>query len=135
MILLIVTKIKFAIFANLILRDVSSVGLERLLDRQEVTGSIPVRPTKFLDFYILFLLVAYQLSPFPRGWFILFLILHRTSIRRYMELFPKINFYFLSLFFNRSLSCSLLSRNISSTLSISGDCLTASQSNSSSSGS
>ena len=25
--------------------DVSSVGLERLLDRQEVTGSIPVRPT------------------------------------------------------------------------------------------
>ncbi len=26
-------------------RDVSSVGLERLLDRQEVTGSIPVRPT------------------------------------------------------------------------------------------
>jgi hypothetical protein len=26
-------------------RDVSSVGSERLLDRQEVTGSIPVRPT------------------------------------------------------------------------------------------
>ena len=25
---------------------VSSVGLERLLDRQEVTGSIPVRPTE-----------------------------------------------------------------------------------------
>ena len=27
--------------------DVSSVGSERLLDRQEVTGSIPVRPTNF----------------------------------------------------------------------------------------
>ena len=27
------------------IRDVSSVGSERLLDRQEVTGSIPVRPT------------------------------------------------------------------------------------------
>ena len=26
-------------------RDVSSVGSERLLDRQEVTGSNPVRPT------------------------------------------------------------------------------------------
>jgi hypothetical protein len=30
------------------LRDVSSVGSERLLDRQEVTGSIPVRPTKII---------------------------------------------------------------------------------------
>ncbi len=27
------------------IRDVSSVGSERLLDRQEVTGSTPVRPT------------------------------------------------------------------------------------------
>ena len=34
---------KIPIFASL--RDVSSVGSERLLDRQEVTGSIPVRPT------------------------------------------------------------------------------------------
>ena len=33
----------FIIFAPF--RDVSSVGLERLLDRQEVTGSNPVRPT------------------------------------------------------------------------------------------
>jgi hypothetical protein len=29
-------------------RDVSSVGSERLLDRQEVTGSTPVRPTQII---------------------------------------------------------------------------------------
>ena len=29
-----------------LLRDVSSAGLERMLDRHEVTGSIPVRPTQ-----------------------------------------------------------------------------------------
>ena len=34
---------KIIIFASI--WDVSSVGSERLLDRQEVTGSIPVRPT------------------------------------------------------------------------------------------
>jgi hypothetical protein len=36
----------FIIFA--LRRDVSSVGSERLLDRQEVAGSIPARPTVYI---------------------------------------------------------------------------------------
>ena len=42
-------------------RDVSSVGLERLLDRQEVTGSNPVRPTKSLVELIVVMYYVYAL--------------------------------------------------------------------------
>jgi putative endonuclease len=42
------------------IRDVSSVGLECLLDRQEVTGSIPVRPTKITLVSMYYVYVLYS---------------------------------------------------------------------------
>ena len=43
--------------------DGSSVGLERMLDRHEVTSSILVRPTQRTSYDVLFLYIYRDISP------------------------------------------------------------------------
>ena len=52
--------INFLIFVGE--RGVSSVGSERMLDRHEVTGSIPVHPTELIQGLLAIMLKAFAFS-------------------------------------------------------------------------